>query len=543
MNDNKPNFLDRGTLLAFALILLFWFGWSKFMESKAPTPVVQDQSTPPVANVGSAASPVPSSSVQVPTAPAPSIAPGPATEEKFFDFDSENLAFRLSSRGMGLSNINVKKFKTRANEPVILGAVKSNYPFSTSLLDSPQAIDFAIEKTDPNTFIGRANVNGLQIEKTLRVNAANYAVESEIAVVGQMEAFRGFVTEVSEPLVTVESGGFLSSTPEHQDWFLLHEGTKTRKVINAKEATQIGEKNVSIAALSAHYFTLALADRSDVMPSFESSTPAGSSIAIGRLKYQPISRADAFKVKYVAYAGPKSYDLLGNVDEKLPQIVDFGMFGVLGKPILWLLKFLHSLMNNWGWSIVVLTIIVRLIVLPFNAYSYKSMKAMQRIQPEMNRIKEKYKDKPAEAKLQMNQEIMQLMKANNASPVGGCLPTLLQLPVFFALYQVLGQSIELYRAPFIFWIHDLSARDPMYVLPVLMGVTMFVQQKLTPTAMDPQQAKILQWMPVIFSFFMLTLPSGLTLYIFVSTLFGIVQQYFFMRDKSTVQGRVKEAKA
>jgi YidC/Oxa1 family membrane protein insertase len=171
------------------------------------------------------------------------------------------------------------------------------------------------------------------------------------------------------------------------------------------------------------------------------------------------------------------------------------------------------------------------------------MKAMQRVQPEMNRIKEKYKDKSADQKLIMNQEIMQLMKQNNASPLGGCLPTLLQLPVFFALYQVLGQSIELYRAPFIFWIHDLSVRDPFFVLPVLMGATMFAQQRLTPTAMDPQQAKILMWMPVIFSLFMISLPSGLTLYIFVSTLFAIIQQYFFMRDKSTIQGRVKEAKA
>jgi len=181
--------------------------------------------------------------------------------------------------------------------------------------------------------------------------------------------------------------------------------------------------------------------------------------------------------------------------------------------------------------------------MPFNAYSFKSMKAMQRIQPEMNRIKERYKDKPADQKLQMNQEIMALMKANKASPLGGCLPTLLQLPPFFALYQVLGQSIELYRQPFIFWIHDLSAADPFYVLPVMMGATMFVQQRITPTPMDPQQAKVMMFMPLIFATFMLQLPSGLTLYIFVSTLFGIIQQYIFLRDKSTLQSRVKEAKA
>ncbi|MEK7355069.1 MAG: membrane protein insertase YidC, partial [Bdellovibrionota bacterium] len=192
--------------------------------------------------------------------------------------------------------------------------------------------------------------------------------------------------------------------------------------------------------------------------------------------------------------------------------------------------------------IIILSIIVRLLVMPFTVYSYKSMKVMQQLQPEMTRIREKYKDKPADQKMQMNQEIMDLMKRNKANPVGGCLPMLLQLPVFIALYAVLGQSIELYRAPFIFWIHDLSIKDPYYVLPVLMGITMYVQQKMTPTTMDPQQAKIMMWMPVIFSFFMISLPSGLTLYIFVSTLFGIIQQKVFMRDRTPTTS-IKEAKA
>lgn len=144
----------------------------------------------------------------------------------------------------------------------------------------------------------------------------------------------------------------------------------------------------------------------------------------------------------------------------------------------------------------------------------------------------------------MNEEVMRIMRENKANPVGGCLPMLLQLPVFFALYQVLAQSIELYRQPFIFWIHDLTVKDPFFVLPIIMGVAMYFQQKLTPVA-DPQQAKILQWMPVIFSFLMFTLPSGLTLYICVSTLFGITQQYLFMRDKSAAQSsnNVHAAKA
>jgi YidC/Oxa1 family membrane protein insertase len=127
--------------------------------------------------------------------------------------------------------------------------------------------------------------------------------------------------------------------------------------------------------------------------------------------------------------------------------------------------------------------------------------------------------------------MMKLMRDNKVNPVGGCLPTLLQLPIFFALYQVLQNSIELYHAPFMFWIHDLSQKDPYYVLPILMGIAMFFQQKMTPTTMDPAQAKIMMIMPVLFTFLMVGLPSGLTLYIFISTLFGIVQQIYFLRDK------------
>ena len=165
---------------------------------------------------------------------------------------------------------------------------------------------------------------------------------------------------------------------------------------------------------------------------------------------------------------------------------------------------------------------------------------MQKLQPEIAQVKLKYKDDQR----RMNEEVMRLMKENKANPIGGCLPMLIQLPVFFALYQVLAQSMELYRQPFIFWIHDLTVKDPFFVLPVMMGIAMFFQQKLTPVA-DPQQAKILQWMPVIFSVLMFTLPSGLTLYIFISTLFGICQQYVFLKDRSASksQNNVREAKA
>jgi YidC/Oxa1 family membrane protein insertase len=200
---------------------------------------------------------------------------------------------------------------------------------------------------------------------------------------------------------------------------------------------------------------------------------------------------------------------------------------MISKPLVYIMKAFHSMVDNWGLAIIFLTLLVRLCVLPFNLMSMRSMKAMQKIQPKLTALREKYKEDP----MTLNRETMSLMKENGANPLGGCLPMLIQIPIFFALYRVIGSSIELYQSPFFGWITDLSSHDIYYVLPVLMGITMFVQQKLTPSTMDPTQAKIMMFLPLVFSLFMLQLPSGLTLYMFVSTLFGAVQQMIIMRDK------------
>jgi len=165
------------------------------------------------------------------------------------------------------------------------------------------------------------------------------------------------------------------------------------------------------------------------------------------------------------------------------------------------------------------------------------MKRMQRIQPQIKAIREKLKDNPQE----MNMKVMGLMKENKANPISGCLPMLLQFPIFFAFYRVLGQSIELYQAPFILWLQDLSLKDPFYVLPVLMSIAMFFQMKISPSAMDPMQKKVMMFMPLVFGIFMLGLPSGLTLYIFISTLFGIIQHFILMRDTTLSQPALSKA--
>lgn len=545
MNDNKPNFLDKGTILALLLILVFWFGWSKFMESQYPqSPAVSatEETLSKETSDTAITDPATATIEAPPSELSQDAAATVRADEELLLFEADHFSFHISSHGMGLRDIVLRNFKTRDEQPIILGAVKSDLPFSTYLVGKNEPINFHIERTASDTYVGTAFVGGTRIEKTMKIDQSTYSFQVSVKASGNMSAFKGLVTTLSEPVLPIQGGGFFGDMRESQGWFLNFGGEIERQMFDPTKGSVLNKSSVNTAALSSHYFTLAVVDRSELSPKFESTITANAPVAIGRLLYEPLSKPETFETVYVGYAGPKELDVLSSVDVGLPEVIDFGIFGFLGKPILQLLKYLYSIFGNWGWAIVFLTIIVRALVLPFNAYSYKSMKAMQKIQPEMNRIREKYKDKP-DMRMQMNQEIMQLMKDSKASPLGGCLPMLLQLPPFFALYQVLGQSIELYRAPFIFWIHDLSAKDPFFVLPILMGVTMFIQQKITPTTMDPQQARIMMWMPVIFSFFMLSLPSGLTLYIFVSTLFGIGQQYLFMRDKSAIEGQVKEAKA
>ncbi|MBP5297071.1 MAG: membrane protein insertase YidC [Bacteriovoracaceae bacterium] len=217
----------------------------------------------------------------------------------------------------------------------------------------------------------------------------------------------------------------------------------------------------------------------------------------------------------------KNYDDLVALGDQLDQTVNFGMFSFLSIPILRCLQLFYGWIHNYGVAIIFLTILIRLLTFPLQYKSYKSMKRMQDLSPEIAKIKEKFKDEPQ----RLQQETMALFKQSGANPLGGCLPLLLQMPIFFAFYRVLYSAVELVDAPFIFYIHDLSSKDPYYVLPLLMGLAMFVQQKMTPSpTADNKQKKIMLLMPVVFTFIMANFAAGLNLYIFVSTIFGIFQQ-------------------
>ena len=228
------------------------------------------------------------------------------------------------------------------------------------------------------------------------------------------------------------------------------------------------------------------------------------------------------KYDFTFYVGPKEYDRLKALNAGLEYLVDFGWFSIVAMPLFWTLKFFYKYMGNYGWAIIFLTILVRVPFIPILHKSQQSMKKMQKIQPLMAELKEKYKNDS----VKMQKEMMQLYKKHKVNPVGGCLPMFLQIPVFIALYNVLLKAIELRGAPFVLWITDLAAKDPYYVLPIIMGITMVIQQKMTPTAMDPKQAKMMMLMPIVFTFMFLQFAAGLVLYWLVNNILGIIQQYY-----------------
>jgi len=223
------------------------------------------------------------------------------------------------------------------------------------------------------------------------------------------------------------------------------------------------------------------------------------------------------------YIGPKEFVILKKIDPRLTDVIEYGFFTFIAKPLFVLLSYIHTFLGNWGWSIVALTLLVRLVLFPLTYKGMLSMNKMKALSPKMKELQAKYKGD----KQKLNAHMMELYKKHGANPMGGCLPMILQIPVFYGVYRVLQNTVELKGAPWMLWIHDLAVMDPYFILPILMGGSMFLQQKLAPNNFtDKTQEKIMKFLPLIFTFFFVTFPAGLTLYWFTSNLASIVQQYF-----------------
>lgn len=544
MQEQQNNPFSGKFLIAMIIFALFYFGWNSYLQKKYPSygkkPVATSETNPTGSPANADGSIKSETTANTTSAPQGTTTTSVAntdikTEanivpEKKLSYNSKNLSFEITNKGMGLVNVKVKSHTDKEQNPIILGQSAAASLFEMKLADN-KTLYFDLNEVEKGHFKGTAKIDDLTINREIKYNENNNSFDSTINISGLNDKnIQNVKVLLPEKITAAKSKSWLFPSYEHQDFYVSHANTTTSVNFSAaKENLNQEIKTASLLSLGSQYFATAVLDKSDIIPDAKLHVFVNETAALGEMTYPILPGKSEVTLKQIFYAGPKSINNLGAISEELTNIINFGWLGFIAKPLLFTMKWFYSQISNWGIAIILLTLLVRLFVLPFNIMSMKSMKAMQKIQPEMTAIREKYKEDP----MRMNQEIMSLMKNNKANPFGGCLPMLLQIPIFFALYRVIGSSIELYQSPFMLWITDLSAHDKFYVLPVLMGGTMFLQQKMTPSNMDPTQAKILLYMPLVMSVFMLNLPSGLTLYMFVSGLFGITQQYFILKAKNS----------
>ena len=280
-------------------------------------------------------------------------------------------------------------------------------------------------------------------------------------------------------------------------------------------------------AILQHYFVSAwIPSQNESHDYFASRLSNGDNVIGFKNASVTIQPGDTKTISHQLYVGPKDQVALADLAENLDLVIDYGWLWWLAQPLFWLLTFIQTFVVNWGIAIIVLTIIVKLAFFRLSAASYKSMAKMRTVQPKIQSIRDQY----ADDKNKQQQAMMELWKKEKINPMGGCLPMLIQMPVFIALYWVLLESVELRHAPFILWIDDLSAMDPYFVLPILMGISMYLMQRLNPAPPDPMQAKIMQYMPVAFTFLMMWFPAGLVLYWLCNNLLSFAQQYVVTRQ-------------
>ena len=532
--------MERRVLLAIALS----FG-VLFLYQSLFTPPAPQQS----ANRPAAAPLVPGNVTPVTAAPAV-VAPLPASppivgdaEEREVVVETAKVRAVFTNRGARLRHWILKEYRNDHGEPIDLVPEvvppELSLPFSLRV-DDPAATAslngafWRVEGPQGGSLAFELETSeGMKARKSFAIDPQSYVVTFSASVMQADRALNPTVEwgpGITDDVARTQPGGFLSPSYTYHAQAIYHTGTDVeREAARAIPTGVVHEGQFRWAGVDDHYFISAV---------LQPPPPV-------RLEYQPVTipspATPPVAGQYVAYAirfpappenirffvGPKQLDVMRSVDPEFTRAIYFGMFAWLAAPLLDALKWVHGFVGNWGWSIIVLTILINLAMFPLRHRSVVSMRKMQEIQPQLKAIQDryaKYKITDPE-KGKMNAEVMELYKAKGVNPASGCVPMLLTLPFLFAFYAMLGQAIEI-RGQSFWWIPNLALRDPIFLLPALMGITMFWQQKITPSTADPTQQKIMMFMPIMITVTMLFAPAGLVIYWFVSNAWSIGQQYF-----------------
>lgn len=413
----------------------------------------------------------------------------------------------------GDADPNVLSFSTRA-----AGIALTDNTVYTSDVDSVTLNGSESKQITFNYVSGQ----GFTVRKTYTLTAGTYGIKLETQIFNNSAApltgsIQHVMTYPAEPKVKDNrydtAGAYLFSDNSIQ----------SNKIKDVTTSSKRYEKSVLWSGFADKYFLNAILAENNSIATVElKKNAAGFFESVVSAPQFVVNPGLSTSVTHRLFVGPKDIDILKAQGNSLEQSLDLGWFTVIAKPLLYSIKFFYKYVGNYGVAIIIITIILKVLFFPLTHKSYKSMKGMQKIQPEMTKLREKYKDD----RDTMNKEVMELYREHKVNPMGGCLPMVVQIPVFFALYKSLMFSIELRHAPFYLWVTDLADKDPYYVTPVIMGITMFIQQKMTPSQMDPIQQKMMLALPVVFTFMFLSFPSGLVLYWLVNNVLTIGQQMY-----------------
>ncbi len=538
---------SKNLILAIVLCLVILFGWGRLAEYmgwvQTPDPAAVAQQQDAVRQEAVKAEQRKEEAAKAATLPVFTPAPGrdltvdsPLYEAVFYTGGGPLRSFKLKKFQTGLAPdsplVNMVDERTAAVAP--LGLVINSQPsWSTgqwSLDSGEQNLKLDAGQQGALRLVGV--VDNLRVVRELTFNADSYLIKEKIRLINagdQPRSVRVSYTVASD--ASNAAGGRYDSmrVAWDNDGSLSEESSSKTLESTGVQATG---KIYWAGAMSTYFLSAVLPGETNnvTVKGLLQKTVYRTAVEEPENLLAP-GQEKELTVSY--WLGPKDRTQLLAVSDQLAKSIDLGMFSIIAKGLLWLLEFFHKYVHNWGVAIILLTIVIKAVFWPLTAKSYASMEKMKKLQPMMTAIREKYKDN----KELMNKEVMALYKTYGVNPASGCVPILIQLPVFFGLYQALLTSIELRHAPFIMylpftdklWLADLSAKDPYYITPVIMGLTMFLQQRMSPPATDPTQQKIMMFLPLIFTVLFLGFPSGLVIYWLVNNILSIFQQWLMMR--------------
>jgi YidC/Oxa1 family membrane protein insertase len=544
--------MDNQRLILFVvlgfLFLMLWQSWVEYTSPQQPTQISRDS----VSDDATEKEAIPETPSLSPDAFTPSqestshsLNKLPKGEPVFVETDT--LKVELNTDGAGINKVWLKKYSVDIDHPDELFQLMNDsgdeiYMAQGGLL--VQDREFPTHKTlytSSNKSYRLADgddeldvefvwnsADGITYKKIYRFHRNSYIVDIIYKVFNtSSETWVGYQYNQFKrtPVETQNSFNPATMVPSFTGGAIYDRDEKYRKISFA----DMQDENLSILTTNGwvgmlqHYFVGAWLLEEDSKYEIFTNKLGDNRYFLGSKSLVPVSIEPgmAGELSTRLFIGPKETKRLKEAAPGLELTVDYGWLTAISAPLFWLLDKIHSIVGNWGWAIIILTILIKLAFYPLSAASHKSMANMRKMTPRIKTLKERYGDD----KQKLNQAMMKLYKEEKINPLGGCLPVLIQIPVFIALYWALLESVELRQAPWILWIKDLSAPDPYFILPVLMGASMLAQQALSAVAMDPMQKKIMMAMPVVFTFFFLFFPSGLVLYWTVNNLLTIAQQY------------------